>query len=92
MQEKGYTHKTESVGVWVIDNIFLQFRARSPSRNELRGLESDTQEGDDVWVRQPFPLDDLGVDSLLVSSMMQLGKDNWVYNLSPLQNCSGVNH
>jgi hypothetical protein len=35
MQEKGDTHKSESVRVWVIDNIFLQFPARNPSGNEL---------------------------------------------------------
>ena len=77
IQEQGDTHECESVRAWVIDNIFLQFLARNPSRNELKRSETNAQEWKDVRVREAFPYDSHTVDRLLVSSTVPVGKDDW---------------
>ena len=63
------TYQSKSVCIGVLVDVFPHVPVRDPIRNELRGIESDTQEGQDVWVRQLFPYDGLlteGLRGLLV--------------------------
>ena len=66
-QEKGNAHKTESVPCLGVDDIFLQFFARNPGRNELERLKSNSEEGNNVWVSQVSPRDSVVVDSLFIT-------------------------
>ena len=49
------TYETQSVGIWMVPDVSRQIRIWHPTRNELDGIDGDTQEGDDVRVRQVFP-------------------------------------
>jgi hypothetical protein len=49
-------------------DVFRQISIRHPIGDELEGGEGDTEEGDDVFVFQPFPHYSLLVERLGVSS------------------------
>jgi len=57
----------------MIRDVFCQSRA-GHIRNELKGIDGDTQKGDDVWVRQVFPHYCNLVEGLRVSSASVRGK------------------
>jgi len=58
------TYKTQSVRVWMTRDVSRQVDIRHPTRDELDGIGGDTQEGDDVRVRQVFPRDGHLVEGL----------------------------
>ena len=68
MDEKGETHEFKPVSAWVTGDVFFYFPTRHPSGDKLEGLESDTKEGNDVWVCQTSPHHGLAVERLLVWS------------------------
>ena len=51
----------------MVRDVSRQVDIRHPTRNELNGIGGDTQEGDDVRVRQVFPRDDHLVEGLGIS-------------------------
>ena len=48
------TYETKPVRIWAPLDAFRQVPARHPFRNKLKRGEGDTQEGNDVWMRQAF--------------------------------------
>jgi len=50
-----------------------QMQGEGGAQNELKKFGSSAQDGGDVWARQTFPLDNLTVEYLLVSSTMRVG-------------------
>ena len=45
-------------------DVFPQMAAGHPARNELDGVSSNAQKGEDVWVCQVFPRDSLFAEAL----------------------------
>jgi hypothetical protein len=63
------TYETKSVSVGVALDVLRQSPVRHPIGDELERGGGDTEEGDDVFVFQPFPHDSLLVERLRVSSV-----------------------
>ena len=62
------TYETKSVSIGVVLDVFRQISIRHPIGDELERCKGDTEEGDNVFVFQPFPHDSLLVERLRVSS------------------------
>ena len=44
-------YESKSVRAGVLLDVFRKGHVRHPIRDELEGIDSDTQEGQDVWMR-----------------------------------------
>ena len=57
-----------SIRIGVALDILLQIPTGHQTRNQLEGLNGNTQKGQDVWVRQVFPCYSLFVEFLSLVS------------------------
>lgn len=67
-QEKVETHEFEPIRAWVMSDVFFYFPTGHPGGDKLEGLEGDTEEGNDVLVRQTSPHHSLAMECLLAWS------------------------
>jgi len=56
--------RTSKFNTGVVYDVLQQVPTRHPLRNEVEGIGSDTEQGEDVWVCQVFPHYSLFAESL----------------------------
>ena len=78
---QGDTYESKSVCIRVFLDVLPEGSTRHPVRNELEGIDSGTQEWQDVRVYQVFPDHSLLVEGLWISSALTNRKNDGVDNV-----------